>query len=111
MTSGSTPTNEKDTRRIRTGRPSSRAVSSSASRAAVAPSLMPAALPAVTLPWERNGVLRPASVSMVVSGRIGSSLVARPQPASADRVATGTRSRCRVPASYAALVFCWERTA
>ena len=47
----------------------------------------------------------------MVSGRIGSSAVARPQPSSAERVATGTRSRWIMPASYAAAVFCCERTA
>ena len=72
---------------------------------------MPAALPAVTLPCGRNGVLRPASVSMVVPGRIGSSVVARPQPSSSERVATGTRSGWILPASYAAAVFSCERTA
>ena len=36
---------------------------------------------------------------MVVSGRIGSSVVASPQPASAERVATGTRSGWILPAS------------
>ena len=50
MTSGSTPTKAKPTRRIRTGSPSSAAACSDARRHAVAPSLRPAALPAVTLP-------------------------------------------------------------
>ena len=47
---------------------------------AVAPSLSPAALPAVTLPCGRNGVFRAPSSSSVVPGRGGSSAVARPQP-------------------------------
>ena len=73
MTSGSTPTKAKVTRRMRTGSPSSRAVSSSASRHAVAPSLSPAALPAVTRPCGRNGVLSVARSSIVVPGRGASS--------------------------------------
>ena len=58
----------------------------------VAPSFSPAELPAVTRPCGRNGVFSPASASSVVSGRGGSSAVARPQPRSALRTATGTRS-------------------
>ncbi len=72
---------------------------------------MPAALPAVTLPCARNGVFSAPSDSIVVPGRIGSSATARPQPCSAERVATGTRSGWIFPASYAAAVFAWERTA
>ena len=45
---------------------------------AVAPSLSPAELPAVTLPCGRNGVLSAARSSTVVPGRGGSSWVARP---------------------------------
>ena len=60
---------------------------------------------------ERIPVLAGRHSRPEVSGRIGSSMVARPQPASAERVATGTRSRWRTPLSYAALVFCWLRTA
>src|SRR5437660_9026561 len=72
------------------GRPSSRAVSSSARRQPVAPSLRPAELPAVTRPCGRNEVFNVASFSTVVPGRGGSSCVARPQPSAAERVATGT---------------------
>ena len=53
----------------------------------MAPSFSPAALPAVTRPWERNGVRSSDSPSSVVPGRGGSSAVARPQPSSAERVA------------------------
>ena len=38
-------------------------------------------------------------------------VVARPQPSSAERVATGTRSGCSLPDSYAAAVLACERTA
>ena len=84
---------------MRTGRPSSAAADSEARMQAVAPSLSPAALPAVTLPCARNGVLRAPSSSSVVPGRGGSSVVARPQPFSTCRVATGTRSGCTMPAA------------
>ena len=59
---------------------------------AVAPSLRPAELPALTLPCGRNGVFSAARSSRVVPGRGGSSWVARPKPCSWWRVATGTRS-------------------
>jgi hypothetical protein len=62
-----------------------------------APSFSPAELPAVTRPCGWNGVLSPASASAVVSGRGGSSAVARPQPRSALRTATGTRSGWILP--------------
>ena len=82
-----------------TGRPSSSATSSAASRQAVAPSFRPAALPAVTRPCGRNGVLSPASVSAVVPGRGGSSAVARPQPSSVLRVATVTSDSWITPSA------------
>ena len=85
--------------RIRTGSPSSAAASSEASRHAVAPSLRPALLPAVTRPCGRNGVFSAARSSIVVPGRGGSSAVARPQPSSADRVATVTRSGWILPSA------------
>ena len=69
-----------------------------ASMLTVAPSVNGEALPAVTRPWGRNGVLSPARPSMVVSGRRPSSLVASPQPLSLRR-ATGMRSGWRRPAS------------
>ena len=99
MTSGSTPTKAYDTSRMRTGIPSSVAAAWEARMQAVAPSLSPAALPAVTLPCGRNGVFRAASSAIVVPGRGGSSTVARPQPSSALRVATGTSPGCTRPAS------------
>ena len=110
ITSGSTPTKPNDTRRMPTGRPSSRAVSSATSSAAVAPSFRPAALPAVTLPCGRNGVFRPASFSIEVS-RGASSTLARPQPASGSRTATGTRSPWSLPLAYAFAVFCCDASA
>lgn len=105
-----------ETRRIFTGRSCSRAKSSEAMIEAVAPSLRPAALPAVTLPWTRNGVFRLASDSRVVPGRIGSSAVTRPQPvspveASVRRTEIGTRSCWILPSAYALAAFSCERTA
>ena len=107
MTSGSTPAKPKPTSRMPTVRPSSRATSSAASRQPVAPSFSPAALPAVTCPCGRNGVFSVASPSRVVCGRGGSSAVARPQPCSAERVATGTSSGPIWPLASAFAYFCW----
>lgn len=78
MTSGSTPTKANDANRMRTGIPKATAASSEASRHAVAPSLRPALLPAVTLPRTRKGVLSASRSAMVVLGLGGSSTVARP---------------------------------
>ena len=89
-----------------TGRPSSRAVSSAAMMLAVAPSLRPAELPAVTRPCGRNGVFSVASFSMLVS-RGASSAVARPQPSSGSRIATVTRSSWSLPLAYALAVLTW----
>ncbi len=110
MTAGSTPAKPKPTMRIPTFRPSSAAVSSPARIAAVAPSLSPAALPAVTRPAGRNGVFSAARFSRVVPGRGGSSSVARPHPA-ADLVATGTSVSPMSPARLAASYFSWLATA
>ena len=109
ITSGSTPTNPKLTSRIPIGRPSSRATSSPAMMAAVAPSLRPAELPAVTRPNGRNGVRSVASFSSEVS-RGASSRVASPQPSS-ERVAMVTRSRWILPSAYALATFCWLASA
>ncbi len=73
----------------------------------MAPSLRPAALPAVTLPCGRNGVFSVASFSIEVS-RGASSTAARPQPCSASRNAIGTRSGCSLPLAYALAVFSCE---
>ena len=98
MTSGATPAKPKLTIFIFTLRPSSLAACSLASSETVAPSVSGDALPAVTLPCGRNGVFRVARPSIVVSGRMPSSSVARPQPASL-RIATGIRSGWILPAS------------
>ena len=71
----------------------------------MAPSFSPAALPAVTRPCGRNGVLSPASASQRwCPGRGGSSAVARPQPSSVLRVATVTSDSWITPSAYA----CWH---
>ncbi len=67
----------------------------------VAPSLRPAALPAVTRPWGRNGVRSAARASRVVPGRGGSSAVTMSQP-SPVFTSTGTTSGCSLPAAHAA---------
>ncbi len=107
MTSGSTPAKAKSISRIRTGSPSSAATSSAARMQPVAPSFSPAELPAVTWPCGRNGVLRLARLSSVVSGRGGSSAVARPYPFPALRTAIGTRSGWIFPAAYASATLRW----
>ena len=73
------------------------ALGGEASKQAVAPSLRPALLPAVTFPCARNGVLSSPRSSIVVPGRGGSSAVARPKPRSLCRVATDTRSGWNLP--------------
>ena len=111
MTSGSTPTKPYETSRIATGRPSSSATSSAASRQAVAPSLRPAALPAVTLPCGRNGVFSVASFSSEVSAGAPRRRWPGPSRPPASRVATVTRSGCSLPSAYALAVFCCEASA
>ena len=93
MISGATPANANETNFALIPRPSSFAFDSLAKIAAVAPSFNPAAFPAVTFPIARNGVFKAASPSTVVPGRGGSSTVATPQPSSAERTATGIKSR------------------
>ena len=80
MSSGSTPAYAKPTRRILGSRPCSAAAVSDAMSAAVAPSVNPAELPAVTRPPARNGVRSVASASIVVSGRRNWSRSATVQP-------------------------------
>ena len=95
---------------MRVGRPSSAAVSSAASRQDAAPSVSGAAVPAVTRPPARNGVGSFWIASTVVPGRGGSSAVARPQPFSGSRSATGTRSGSILPAASAAAYLSWLAT-
>ena len=72
----------------------------------MAPSLRPAALPAVTRPCGRNGVLRVASASTVVPGRGCSSATASPQPSSELR-AIVTSDSWITPCLYARCTRCW----
>ena len=58
----------------------------------MAPSLRPAALPAVTRPWARNGVRSAARSSTVVPGAAARRRVFSVQPWPGFMVATGTRS-------------------
>ncbi len=101
MTSGSTPAKANETIRIFVGRPCSLAPSAEASRLIVAPSLRPAALPAVTRPCGRNGVFSAARASSVVPGRGGSSVLTTSQP-SPLFTSTGIMSGCSLPAAQAA---------
>ena len=107
MISGWTPANANETMRIFGFRPSSFTAPPPASSDIVAPSVRGEEVPAVTRPCGRNGVLRLARSSIVVSGRRPSSSVARPQPPSASLIATVTRSGWNLPASYAACALCW----
>ena len=75
MIAGSTPATAVETTRASGFRPSSRARSASTSSTADAPSLMPGALPAVTVPPSRNAGRSFASASADVSARGCSSRV------------------------------------
>src|SRR4051794_41906182 len=87
--------------------PSSPATSSAASRQPVAPSLSPAALPAVTLPCGRKGVRSVARPARGVSGRGGSSTGGRPQPGSGGRGGAGTSSGAIWPLATALAYLFW----
>ena len=108
MMRGSTPAVAMLTTRARGVRPYFRAAASLAMISAAAPSLTPEALPAVTVPGVRKGVLSLARPSSVVSGRGCSSTSTTVSPLRPGMV-TGTISRAKNPASCAALAFCCER--
>ncbi len=110
MSSGSTPAYAKDTSRSRGSRPSSATARFEARSAAVAPSVSPAELPAVTRPAARKGVDRAASPSSVVSGRRNSSRSAIAQPVSV-KTDIGTTVSAMTPSAQAAVARCCERSA
>ena len=104
---GSTPAAAEETIRTSDGRPSSRALRSLIRRTAAAPSLMPLAFPAVTVPPSRNAGRSFASASRDVSARGGSSLeTVRPSPA-VEGSGTGTISSANFPDSIAAIARRW----
>src|SRR5919204_320904 len=100
ITRGSTPATALATKRPSGSTPSARAFSSLATTSAAAPSLIPLALPAVTVPSRRKAGFSVASFSAVVSGR-GCSSRASP---STERSSVSKR-----PASTAAAQRCCER--
>ena len=74
---------------------------------AAAPSLMPLALPAVTVPLGRKAGFRRASFSIVVSGRGCSSVSTTMGSPLRWGTTTGTISSLNRPLSMAALAFIW----
>ena len=102
ITRGSTPATALPTNAPSGSIPSSFAFSSLARTSAAAPSLSPAALPAVIVPPCRNAAFSPASACAVVSGRGCSSTATSP---------TGTISASKRPARCAAAQRSWERSA
>src|SRR5262245_15423645 len=85
MMRGGTPADAMPSTRARAFRPCAFTASAEARIMAAAPSLTPDALPAVTVPGLRNGVLSLASASRVVSGRgcssVSTTMVAALPPA------------------------------
>ena len=85
-------------------------VCSDARNAAVAPSVSPAELPAVTRPPARNAGFSAARPSIVVSGRRNSSRSATFQPSSL-KTAIGTTVSRMTPFSHAAAARCCDTSA
>jgi hypothetical protein len=102
ITRGSTPATALPANVASGSAPSARAFSSEATTSAAAPSLMPDALPAVTVPSRRKAGFSVASLSALASGRGCSS---RETPS------TGTSSSSKRPASAAAAHRCCEASA
>src|SRR5690606_19740976 len=108
ITLGSTPTKAQETIRPMGCMPLASAQSAPASTALAAPSPMPPASPAVTRPsFRKYGRSRP-SASMVVSGRMCSSVAYTVSPLRPFTV-TGTISASKRPASHAAFARCCDR--
>ena len=102
ITRGSTPAAALPTNAPSGSAPSARAFSSDAITSAAAPSLIPLAFPAVTVPPSRKAGFSAASFSAVTSGRGCSSTVTSP---------TGTSSSAKRPASCAAAQRCCDASA
>ena len=102
MIAGSTPATAVDTIRASGRRPSARARSASTSSTADAPSLIPDAFPAVTVPPSRNAGRSRASASAVVSARGCSSRATTTGSPFFWGTSTGTICQSNRPASIAA---------
>ena len=102
MTRGSTPATADPTNAPSGSRPSSRARVLARITSAAAPSLMPLAFPAVTVPSGRNAGRSFASACAFVSGRGCSSTTTSP---------TETSSSSKRPAAFAAAHRCCDRSA
>ena len=111
MMRGSTPTTAEDTMRVFGVRSKRAAASSEASRSAHAPSLMPEALPAVTVPPSRKAGRSFASTSGVVPGRMNSSASKTSGGAFRRGTSTGVISRAKRPRSRASAAFACDRAA
>ena len=99
ITRGSTPATALPTNEPSGSMPSSRAFASEAITSAAAPSLMPAALPAVTVPPARNAGFSAPSFSSDVSGRGCSSRTT--SPTGDDLLVEAARPRRRPPSGGA----------
>src|SRR6267378_2593578 len=107
---GSTPAEAKALMRAMGFNPSSFAFFDEARTTAAAPSLIPEALPAVTLPFLSKAGLRPFSASSVVPCR-GYSSSAKTTVPLRLAISTGMISSLKRPALCAASVFCWLASA
>ena len=106
MIDGSTPPKAPDTQVAMGLTPSSFAFSSLITTTAAAPSLMPEAFPAVTIPSFLNAGRSLAMLSAVVPGR-GPSSVSNTTVVFFCFTSTGTISSLKRPLSIAAQAFCW----
>ena len=110
MIDGSTPANPHAISRPSGSSPRASAQARSATTHAAAPSPIPLAFPAVTSPSFLKYGLSPASTSMVVSGRMCSSLRNSTSPLRLLTV-TGVTSASKRPASQARLARCCDSNA
>src|SRR3569623_118421 len=101
MLRGGTAADAMPRMRARGVSPCAFAAASDATMSAAAPSLTPEALPAVTVPGLRNGVLSLASCSSVVSGRGCSSASIVTTSPLRPATSTGTISPLKKPAAIA----------
>ena len=111
MTRGATPALAAPLTRASGSSPYRSTAASEASSRAAAPSLMPDALPAVTLPPARKAGLSAASDSAVVLARGCSSVSTTVTAPRRPGTSTGTISPANQPSAWAVAVRCWERRA
>ena len=110
ITAGSTPVVAKEAIRASGVRPRRSASSAVITTRAAAPSLIPDALPAVTVPSFEKAGLSLATASSVVPGRMYSSASITTSPLR-DAIVTGAISSLKRPAFWAASALFWEATA